>query len=116
MTLEWKSYLQTMEHFDIMLIFAVVTSHVYSVIKVIVDHRNRRNRMSGLLFHFCFVRNTHRNTIFMVRHMQSKDDTSMLAKDVCKRRTHSEKTYTGPLSLLLDCREATKCREKVIFK
>ena len=37
MTLEWKSYLQTMEHFDIMLIFAVVTSHVCNVIKVIVD-------------------------------------------------------------------------------
>ena len=29
--------------------------------------------------------------------MQSKDGTNTLAKDVCKQRTRSEQTYTGPI-------------------
>ena len=38
--------------------------------------------MSGLLFHFCLC----------IIHMQSKDGTNTLAKDVCKQRTPSGKS------------------------
>ena len=59
--------------------------------------------MSGLLFRFCFC----------VIHMQSKDGTNTLAKDLCKQRTLSESLL---FFLLLDCREATRYREQVIGK
>ena len=36
--------------------------------------------------------------VLCIIHMRSKDGTNRLEKDMCKQRTHSEKTYTALLS------------------
>ena len=51
--------------------------------------------------------------VLCVIHMQSKDGTNTLAKDLCKQRTLSESLL---FFLLLDCREATRYREQMIRK
>jgi len=72
-------------------------------LKPIKQQQQQQNERSIVLLLFCaLAKDTH--------------GTNTLAKDTYKQRTHSEKAYTAPLFWLLDCREATKYREQVMFR
>ena len=51
-----------------------------------------------------------------VMHMQSKDGTNTLAKDMCKHRTCSGKSHIAFAFLMLACRKATKYRKEFACK